>query len=132
MSYIVRLNRETGIAKKVDELEDDEIKSGEGARGAGFARSLLPKAAGLSPSGEVVEIKSGEGARGAGLAQRRTPQTMTKTGAIRLANIIARYWRERGAITVKLRVERDFSMQEFELWTVRSNLIGGLPPKAAG
>ena len=101
MSYSVRLNRETGIAKKVDELEDDEIKSGEGARGAG-------------------------------LAQRRTPQTMTKTGAIRLANIIARYWRERGAITVKLRVERDFSMQEFELWTVRSNLIGGLPPKAAG
>ena len=99
MSYIVRLNRETGIAKKVDELEDDEIKSGEGARGAG-------------------------------LAQRRTPQTMTKTGAIRLANIIARYWRERGAITVKLRVERDFSMQEFELWTVRSNLIGGLPPKS--
>ena len=119
MSYSVRLNRETGIAKKVDELEDDEIKSGEGARGAG-----------LSPSGEVVEIKSGEGARGAGLAQRRTPQTMTKTGAIRLANIIARYWRERGAITVKLRVERDFSMQEFELWTVRSNLIGGLPPKS--
>ena len=99
MSYSVRLNRETGIAKKVDELEDDEIKSGEGARGAG-------------------------------LAQRRTPQTMTKTGAIRLANIIARYWRERGAITVKLRVERDFSMQEFELWTVRSNLIGGLPPKS--
>ena len=124
MSYSVRLNRETGIAKKVDELEDDEIKSGEGARGAGFAT------AGLSPSGEVVEIKSGEGARGAGLAQRRTPQTMTKTGAIRLANIIARYWRERGAITVKLRVERDFSMQEFELWTVRSNLIGGLPPKS--
>jgi len=101
MSYRVKLNKD-GIAEKADGL----------------------------PDGEVVEIKSSEGARGAGLARRRTPQTLTKTGAIRLANMIARYWRERGAASVKLRVERDYSIQEIELWTVRSNLLGGLPRKA--
>lgn len=62
--------------------------------------------------------------------QRRIPRTLNKTGAIRLANMIARYWRERGATTLQCRVQRDHSIQEIELWTVRSNLIGGLPPKA--
>lgn len=64
------------------------------------------------------------------LTRRPTPRTFTKAGAIRLANMIARYWRDRGATTVKLRVERDHSIQEIELWTVRSNLVGGLSPKA--
>ena len=62
--------------------------------------------------------------------RRRIPKTLTKAGAIRLANIIARYWRERGATTVKMTVERDHSVEEIELWTVRSNLVGALPPKS--
>jgi hypothetical protein len=105
MSYRVKLNKD-GIAEHVETVPGSE------------------------PSGEVVEIKSGEGVRGAGLPRRHTPQTMTKTGAIRIANMVARYWRERGATTVKLRVQRDYSIQETELWTVRSNLVAGLPPRS--
>ena len=96
MSYNVRLNRETGIAKKVEDMTDEPVL----------------ETAGLEPP------------------RRRIPKTLTKAGAIRLANIIARYWRERGATTVKMTVERDHSVEEIELWTVRSNLVGALPPKS--
>jgi len=89
--------------------ETGKAEKVEPSQTAGFSRDLT---AGLEPP------------------RRRIPKTLTKAGAIRLANIIARYWRERGATTVKMTVERDHSVEEIELWTVRSNLVGALPPKS--
>lgn len=67
-----------------------------------------------------------------------TRDWLTQDGAIRLAKLIERRWRETGwGNRVKCRVERVGRLVGAELkhkldgatpWQVRSNLVGGLPP----
>jgi hypothetical protein len=69
--------------------------------------------------------------------KRRAPDTLTETGARRLAAQITSYWHERGEPSVAVWIEqfqvlckttgkRDHNDKRFR---VLSNLVGGLPPK---
>jgi hypothetical protein len=60
------------------------------------------------------------------MAKQSDTDLYTKRGAEALAERIERFWRSRGyrGVTVQ-----PFQIPGFAMWGIRSNLIGGCPPR---
>lgn len=53
---------------------------------------------------------------------------LSETGAVALAERLAKWWHMRGYPQAEFRAVARKSKNGKEIWTVRSNLVNGLPP----
>lgn len=58
------------------------------------------------------------------------PDHLSATGAVALADALLKYWMQRGHFNVRVEVimDRLDTGHHHTLWSVRSNLVRGLPP----
>jgi len=61
--------------------------------------------------------------------RRNLPEYLDKIGAIKIANDIVKSWKDRGFNNVIADVKEEIGKDGIMYYSVRSNLVNGMPPK---